>query len=354
LSNCKYVDLRGNNDGDITYGIKVINTLGRPGGVWPYGESDHIKISYIEMAFDNAPAGSGIHIGDASLSSSWIFDTFEIHHNYIHGTGYAGMYLGMNNPPDNDNPYIANFSVHDNIMEDLGSYGITLKGVHSTSGTNSIYNNKIRGSYSGQSTGLVTDKDDAFKFGIGGCMYYGNAGVNIYNNRIEKTVGAGIHVGIENQNVYNNVVCGCGTGNHNLYGNGIITRWHAKNAHIYDNIIIQPTRYGIYGGGTTVNALMSRNLIGDAGIGEWSEGAVGKITESTGADANIYHADVADFGFNVWSDDDDYSNDDFSFGYTGPADLNEDGTVDLEDLVMFTGFWLQCNDPQNPDCEYPF
>ena len=51
LSNCKYVDLRGDNDGDITYGIKVINdnTSKASGSVWVYGKSDHIKIGYLEI-----------------------------------------------------------------------------------------------------------------------------------------------------------------------------------------------------------------------------------------------------------------------------------------------------------------
>ncbi|MCK4627507.1 MAG: hypothetical protein KAT56_00815, partial [Sedimentisphaerales bacterium] len=78
---------------------------------------------------------------------------------------------------------------------------------------------------------------------------------------------------------------------------------------------------------------------GDAGLGEWNEMESGDVTESTGGDANIYHADVADFGFNVWSDDGDYSNDDFSLGYTELADLNGDGTVNLEDFAILAVWW---------------
>ena len=65
-----------------------------------------------------------------TFSTSWIFDTFEIHHKYIHDVNYAGMYLGQNEPWNLDNPYIANFLVHDNIIDNSGCYGITLKGVH--------------------------------------------------------------------------------------------------------------------------------------------------------------------------------------------------------------------------------
>ncbi|MCK4629282.1 MAG: right-handed parallel beta-helix repeat-containing protein, partial [Sedimentisphaerales bacterium] len=318
ISNCKYIDLRGNNDAGLEYGIKVINdnTSQTPGSVWVYGESDHIKIGYLEITCEGSTVitGNGIFVSDSGPDKTWTYDTFDIHHNYIHDTRYAGMYLGMNTPFDSDNPHVANFSVHDNLLEDLGAYGITLKGVRSTSGKNLIYNNTIQGSSGGQSTGFVTAAGNLVTFGIGGADYYGTNGVDIYNNRIDKTLGNGIHVGVENQNVYDNVICGCGSCNEDNYGHGIMTWWHAKNAHIYDNIIIQPKRYGIYAVATTQSALMSRNLIGDAGVGEWGEKELRDVIESSGADVNIYHADVADFGFKVWSDDGDYSNDDFSPG----------------------------------------
>jgi len=328
LSNCKYVDLRGNNDGDITYGIKVINTLGRPGGVWPYGESDHIKISYIEIAFDNATAGSGIHIGDASLSSSWIFDTFEIHHNYIHGTGYAGMYLGMNYPLDNDNPYIANFSVHDNIMEDLGSYGMTLKGVHETSGVCLIYNNVIK------RTGLVyTATVGEKRNGIKTHYYYGSTYANVYGNWIEATKGAGLVIGDGDHQVHNNILVNCGTENNSAYGHGIRVDEHATSD-IDDNIIIQPTRYGVYHAWGTGSVNVDRNLIGDPGIGCVENDPI--LVEGTGANANICHADVASFGFNVWSDDGDYSNDDFTIGGTGTAHILTEAMGETVTMNDFT------------------
>ncbi len=139
LDNCQYVDLRGDNDPNLTYGIKVLND-GIPSAsansVRVKGKSDHIKISYIEVAFDgnSTMSGNGIFVQDGAESSSWIWDTIEIHHNYIHGCIYAGMYLGQNEPYANDNPYIANVSVHDNIIDDSGVYGMVLKGVSASSG----------------------------------------------------------------------------------------------------------------------------------------------------------------------------------------------------------------------------
>lgn len=328
LRDCKYVDLRGDNDADLPYGIKAIQVPATTAKtVWARQECDHIKMGYIEMCYEGAPeniVGGGLMVHDGTLTDAWVFDTFEIHHNYIHDTGYAGMYLGHNTPPTEGDPYVANFSVHDNLLEDMGAYGITLKGVHSTSGVCSIYNNIVRpsnrASGGGNSTGLVyvDATGGSFWQGIGVQYFYGTTYANLYNNWIEKTRGPGLKIGDQKHNVYDNIICGCGTGDHVKWGNGITTYQSADDINIYDNVIIQPTRNGVYANATTISALMSRNLIGDAGVGEWDEEASGDLTESTGDDANTYHADVADFGFNAWSDDGDYSNDDFGFGGHDP------------------------------------
>ena len=323
LTDCKYVDLRGDNDGDLVYGIHVVNDdtpAARSGAIRVYGESDHIKLSYLEVdCTDNSTvSGIGIQVQDGNLTDAWTFNNFEIHHNYIHDTICSAMYLGHNDPWSEDNPYVSNFSVHDNLMEDLGAYGITLKGVHADSGVCSIYNNTIRGSSGGQSTGLVYTGSDSSKQGIGFSRFAGVTYANIYNNWIEKTVGPGIKMGDQKHNVYNNIIVGCGTGNDTDYGHGIVTNWSTNDGHIYDNIIIQPKRYGIYALGTTQGVTLSKNLIGDAGIGEWHEKKSGDVTESAGDDANIYHADVAKLNFKTWSDDDNYSNDDFSISIVKP------------------------------------
>ena len=313
LTNCSYVDLRGDNDPSNTYGIvcKSPTSLNEAHNVWVWHNpdtSDHIKISYVEIysVGTGGTTGTGISVIYGANSNSLIYDTFEIHHNYIHNVWGSGMYLGQNQPWIEDKPWIKDFSVHDNILEDLGSYGITMKGVHADSGVCSIYNNTIK------RTGLNVTRTDDFKFGIGGCYYAGSTYTNIYNNWIEKTVGAGIHVGDQNHQVYKNTIVGCGTGNDVEFGHGMITQHGTYGGHIYDNIIIQPKRYGIYVRGTTKSVTLSTNLIGHAGLGEWYEKDSGDVIESAGDDANIYHADVADFNFVAWSDDGDYSNDNFS------------------------------------------
>lgn len=319
IDGCKYIDLRGNNDENITYGIKVINdmTSQTAGTIWVYGKSDHIKLSYLEATCEGSTviSGNGIFVSDRNESNTWTFDTFEIHHNYIHDTRYAGMYLGQNNPIPDDMPFTARFSVHDNILKDIGTYGMVLKALDG--GPNSFYNNFV------DTTGLVYnptvegwgDMSDSWKSGIRLRTYTQGYGVEVYNNTTFNTVGPGILAGKGSHNIHDNIVCNAGTGNSVAYGNGIVTILDTNGVHIYDNIIIQPTRYGIYNhSSATGGVTLSRNLIGDAGLGEWSEAQSGDTIESTGDDANVYHADVADFGFSTWSDDGDYSNDDFTFG----------------------------------------
>jgi len=310
LRDCKYVDLRGNNDADLEYGIKIISD-GSPvmtSAVRVRQESDHIKIGYLETSHEgntSTTSGTGIIVLDNTLSKAWTFDTFEIHHNYIHDTRYAGMYLGQNYPLTEDNPYIANFSVHDNILEDIGAYGMTLKGIHTTSGVCSIYNNVIN------RTGLVyTDTVGEKRNGIKTHYYYGSTYANVYGNWIEATKGAGLVIGNGDHQVYNNILVNCGTENNTVYGHGIRLDEKNNTSNIYDNIIIQPARYGVYHVGGTGNINVDRNLIGNPGVGYVESDSV--IVEGSGANANIKHTDVADFNFPVWSDDGDYTNDIFT------------------------------------------
>jgi len=317
LSNCKYVDLRGDNDGDLAYGIKVINdgTPVRSASVWVYGDSDYIKLGYLEIAFDGNTiiSGNGIHVQDSSRTSSDDFDTFEIHHNYIHDTRYTGMYLGHNNPKVNqdDQPGLKNFSIHDNLLEDIGTYGLNIKG--GNGGKFEFYNNTIR--RTGLADGIWFSGTHSFYSGIKIQWFSDGAYVNIYDNWFEKTKGPGIllSAGIGYggpHNVYNNIVVGCGTGNDSQFGHGIVIHFYSSGVEIYENIIIQAAGYGIYGNSSAIPiSTRERNKIGDCGLGE-SGGSKG-LPEGTGVDADQYYADVATFNFPEWSDDGNYSNDHF-------------------------------------------
>ena len=335
FDDCKYIDVRGDNNPSFTYGIEVINGVGGvTGTVWVSGESDHIKLGYMEI-YNSGASGygsSGIKVQDETLTNSWAFDSIEIHHNYIHDTTYSGMYLGHNRPDDLDEcaggcPYTANFSIHDNLLENLGSYGFNYKGLK-TGSTSNIYNNTVR------ITGINCDGDcnccnsESFKHGISASWICGDASVNIYNNRTEKTEGPGLSIGSGDVNVYGNIILGSGLNNDRMYGHGIkLHNWSSCETgspiiDIYDNIIVEANGYGIsdYGSGL-VNALLQRNVIAESGLGAW-ENDQGGVTAGTGANANVYDSDlddgIGDICFQQWSDDSNYSNDDFTLDCAYP------------------------------------
>ena len=351
---CKYIDVRGDNNVSFTYGIKAIgavvggDTVPTTGVVWVYGESDHVKLSYIEVDYGEGVTGtasSGIKVQDTTLSADWTFDTFEIHHNYVHDTTYSGLYTGHNCAkndcqdecyPYNGNiqscPYTANFNIHDNLFEDLGSYGLTLKGVEAGTGVNYITDNTIR------RAGLTTTKGGEFEIGIGVSYFYGTTYAIISGNRTENTGGPGIYAREAPHIIYDNTILGAGTTDdvdgHWTHGL-VISQWDTMTGEtrddiiqIYDNVIIQPVTYGIYSPQTEAQGLMARNIIAESGSDEWhnleSPGLVeGEDTSDCSAAwgsgppsptdcANVYDADTDNICFTTWSDDTDYSNDDFT------------------------------------------
>lgn len=353
--NCKYIDIKGDNDGDLTYGIKVVNdnVPAHTGAcIQFWGDCDNVKLSYVEIAFDGHTGdnGGGIGVGVGAESSSMIYDTFEIFNNYIHGSRYSDMYLGRNDPGGNDDPYIKDFSIHDNLMEGSGGYGITLKGVHTSSSPITIYNNTIKITGVVHQTGDCTNPSvDDCMFGIGVQYFEGSTYANIYNNWIEKTYGEGFKLGEGDHNLYDNIIVGCGTGDLGSYGHGVTT-FQTTTSNIYDNIIIQPTRYGVYGRSGSGTVQIDRNLIGNPGVGYIENDA--HLVEGTGANANIKEADVVDFNFNTWSDDSDYSNDRFRTRDLNPPNNGTDFAVNgaltwknFGDLTGLDGYFEKDTNP---------
>lgn len=365
INNCRYIDLRGDGDPhNHTYGINVVN-VHSSGAVKVHGQSDHIGIGYLEVEQTGTELSqSGITVNDSNLSSAWTYDTFEIHHNYVHDVSYAGMYLGHNKPAADNNPYLANFSIHHNLLEDLGSYGFTFKGVKAGSTHNSIHNNIIRASNrtSGSSTGLIMDESQctahnkpyfgcsgvgtgdvsAFKMGFGISWFYGTSSVDIHDNWVEKTKGPGIKLVQSHVNVHANTILGCGTQDSNRWGQGIyVQEWNSTETgsptmQIYDNVVVEPTRYGFSdSGGNAPTALLQRNIVVEAGLGEL-ENIGGFLTEGIGANANVYDADANNICFATWTDDGDYSNDVFHltcpYPYTGSGEHQDGGLQDVGGL----------------------
>ncbi len=348
LIDCQWVDFRGDGDPDVEYGIVVHNNDAYSQGIWVYPSSGNLssytlgpmKISYCEVYCSNITndIGSGISTIYAAADKTVFYDTFEIHNNYIHDTGYAGMYLGQNDPDANDNPYTKDYSIHDNLLVDMGNYGITHKGVHSTSGNPVIYNNIVRPSdrSSGNSTGLKTTKTGEFHHGIGVADFESGPYAIVYHNYIEKTSGPGFKVSTANHKIYENTIVGCGQGDEADWGHGISTQGSAASGvTIYDNNILESKKYGVFGRGTlpTGGVTLSRNRIGDSGTGEWGVDAAGDIVESSGDDANVYEADIADLDYVTWEDNFDFSDDDLSKQFTVTSGMGTGDPIEPDDFV---------------------
>jgi len=364
IKDCKYLNVTGNANSAYTYGIYIVNTTATT-GVKVLTKSDHIKLGYLEITQSDPNSGSrnGIAVTDVNTTESWVYDTFEIHHNYIHDVSYTGMYLGHNKPhlgvdddcAGDDCPYTKDFSIHDNLFEDIGSYALNLKGVEAGSTANYIYDNIIRPSDrtsgGGYSTGLVYDADPRVAgtylvwAGIRPKHLYAGAQVQVYGNWVEKTRGIGIEIMSENVLVYDNTVLNCGDNEwfYTQAGIGIeknnLDGEAAQTPQIYDNIIVESVGYGIIGL-DNVDSLgyLQRNIITESTVGErWGGG----LTEGTGANANVYQADTDSICFTTWSDDSDYSNDDFTlccdYDYTSIAANACGATTTPVSGVKFSG-----------------
>jgi hypothetical protein len=345
LIDSSWVDFRGDGDPDIKYGFDVF--VDNPssvsnlvtGGAWIYGKSEYVKFGYVKITFDgySSPYGIGLNIQDAYLPQTpqWIYQDIEIHNNYIEGSKYSGMYIGCPpaNCPDNTYPSNAGFSIHDNIIMNSGAYGLTYKRV--VGPNNYIFNNKII------NTGLnptPANKGDSYKKGIGIKLIKWGIVVNVFDNYIENTPGPCVKVeGTDSQMVYNNTLVKCGTGNNAELGSAIFLS--GSNHKVDDNIIIQPTRYGVYNDGTG-KMYVNRNLIGDAGLGDMSGS---NLVKGVGENVNVYHQDVADFNFVKWSDDGDYSNDVFVIGGYVPPSCSES----CSNLGYSCGTQMVCGSFQN-------
>ena len=388
IDDCNYLDLRGDGLSSHAwtrdcrtascYGI-VVDISGNPAlsMIRVQGESSNIKIQYIELDMSGKSGGNGgeqgIFVQDGSLTSSYTFDNFEIAYNYIHDTYYHGMYLGQNKPAANNDPYISNFNVHHNLLEDLGAEGGELKGVAAGT-TVEFHHNIVRRTrqqciYNCDSvldcvgfedpysccTGELTGSCDYpergwFQIGWIFADLSANAYAVVYNNWIEETAGSCFEFRNASHVVYNNVLLGCGTGTcvgdkcvekeagwfHAiiLKNNAISGATECLATTIYNNTIVAPLEYAIYTSNGLCMADVDDNLIINPGTGYINEPSCSCratcIEEGAGDYANT--KSMSNPGFVSFDDDGDYSDgDDF--------DLATGHSVDaMGDQVLTTDY----------------
>lgn len=310
---CKYVDFDGSADPDLAYGFYILQA-GETGysTIRIYGKTDHLKIGYTHMEFtggDDNSGADGILLYDTELDQNWTYDTMEIHHNRVDKPVYAGFYLGHNSPQAHNRPYIANFSVHDNIVLNSGGYGLTLKGIKGPEHSQ-IYNNTFGhcGLDGKSQSGLLASLK-----GFGVQYGYGPYDVDVYNNYTYNTYTMCFRLGelmsTGSFDLYDNVFVQCGVGGEGgAYDAGIATS-PSTIANIYNNVVVKATGYGIRPGGLAGATSIYRNIVAEAldAVGIANE----NVTLGTGEDASVHYDDADDVGFVAWSDDGNYENDIF-------------------------------------------
>jgi len=378
IRSCNYVNFQMDNnasyDCDTSYsnvitngndpqcGVVIRKTTSAGGSIVTTGDNDYIKISYFEIYHESSSGSSesGIQIQSGTDFSGYtaadtvVLSNFEIHHNYIHDTRYAGMYLGNNDPDTNDNPYLQDFNVHDNYLKDLGEYGITLKG--SKSGTLTLNANIVDTTGVGYDGGWRTDSA-FFYFGLKNNWLEDTVTSNITNNYIFNSYSYGI--GLDSQyggagvtiNVSGNTIVNPGTGYGgdataaNTWCHGIVAMYDGSSDYnIYDNAVVRSNGYGIQVNNTAA-ADLDRNIICDWALTGDADGIDGG-TLGTGNDANMSESDCADVGFKSWDGDSNYSDDDFDWPYVIGLNIS-DGDTGLSNTVDAT--WTNAS-TDGPGC----
>ena len=397
LRDSTYVEITGNGETghtwtsgcttDSCYGIELYSD--EAVGAYMFGsigECDYIKLQYIKVNMTDATSKTlttGITVQSGDLSENETLDTWDIGYNYIYDCDFASFYLG-NNWPGTD-PRIANFDLHHNLIEDSGETAITFKGLGTNNTLSKIRNNIIRPSVSttDRSTGQIRNVENCTgdDTPYNGCNGEGTCGegttsgqtcdwisfsgsgiklddpggqeLEIYGNRFVKTYGPSISFHEQESGlmwsqtlVYNNLILMPGTmGNTDTdYANSGIYVNASSGAYdpprMYNNTIIDPSDYGIYGDGSGIpqGTYYWDNLIVDPEglyIGTDDEHFDGGI----GDYANTHS--TTDTGFVSWDSDSNFEDgDDFDLatGHSVSVMGDEVLTTDYDGDVRVSPF----------------
>lgn len=219
LHNCKFVQLRGDNDPANRYGIEIARAGGKLGGtgkrgVEVTGLSTDVEISFLEI---REVSFAGIMIKEdpdcdpATSHPHLVYRNISVHDNYIHDCGGEGLYIGFSFWTDDRCPHgeggyahnIEGLRIYNNLVERCLWDGIQ---VGAAPVDVEIFNNVIVDSGIGGNTGKSGDT------GVGVQLGAGVTGL-LYNNLILNSRNTGIAMfGIGNNIIFNNLIAGARTG----------------------------------------------------------------------------------------------------------------------------------------------
>lgn len=216
MNHCKYIQLRGDNDPSMRYGIEIARAGGKNAGsgrrgVDVFGRSTDVEISFLEIR-EVSFAGIMIkHDPGCDPTLCWpalVYRNIKVHDNYIHDVGGEAMYIGYS------------FWSEDKCTSDPNAgYAHNIEGLR-------IYNNLVeRARWDGVQVGAATTDVDIHHniivdSGLGGAgTESGDTGVGVQigggttgflrDNLIINSRNNGISLfGIGNNIVYNNLIVG--------------------------------------------------------------------------------------------------------------------------------------------------
>jgi hypothetical protein len=289
FKNSKYFKILGNGDPAYKYGFKV--TTHNNSYIQMIDKTTDFEIAHVEVAGDYAdstlPGAGFVGIMAKSQPICWDDDfggstdrgQFEmqnvyIHHNYIHGVGGEGMYVGYGRAAEGvlldsygtdpitgkyvnrgkcsvwNQPHdISNLHIYNNIVENVGWDGIQVKNTREDA---YIYNNVVK-NYATKAEG---HHDEGILVGDG-------TEAEIYGNWIENgTVQSnGMQINAYgNTKIYNNVILG--SGSHGIYINNNSPEFSNKigTFEVYNNTIEGGVNPGIIAY-TPQAAIIKNNIV---------------------------------------------------------------------------------------------
>jgi hypothetical protein len=218
LDDCKFIQLRGDNNPSFRYGIEVARAGGSVNGggvrgVEVTGASSDVEISFLEIreiGFAGIMVKQDPGCSAASSHPDLVYENISIHDNYIHDCGAEGLYIGFS------------FWTDDRCTTDVGGFAHNIEGLR-------IYNNLVeRCRWDGIQVGAATSDVAIYNnviidSGFDGAPGSGNTGVGVqigggtigllHSNLIINCRNNGISLfGLGNNIVYNNLIYGAGGG----------------------------------------------------------------------------------------------------------------------------------------------
>ncbi len=269
FQNSRFFRLTGTGDGNIEYGIKIVNSTNV--GVQAGYKSSNLEIDHVEIS---GARGAGIMAKSETLCSDGSNNDYDydadgtilndlddvvnrdnftqydsvFHDNYVHDVGMSGFYIGSSfyqgkevscnsGPVTLYDPVLRGVNIYNNRVADTGMDGIQ---VGSATEDCSIHHNEI-----------LRDSRANEPYQQSGVMNNPGSVCNIYNNFIQDGGGPGLFVQGNGGNIiYNNVIVNAGQ-NESLGsrdGNGI-TIYGGSNPgnsiYVLNNTIVTPKNFGI-------------------------------------------------------------------------------------------------------------